>query len=172
MFHVKGFLASFILPKCWSSYTDGAFIIIEVLMIIICMQRVIRKRWPFMLLLFYLCKEVLKEVTVLLRPEIAKYQSTCYGLFMSVLSCKVNSDLVMMYNAKINKYLMCRWNRFQLTVWTWLLSFFILLAQKAAETKLWQLHGETLSFSPLLLILVGLHLRWQQPAESFGRSAA
>lgn len=37
--------------------------------------------------------------------------------------------------------------------------FFILLAQKAAETKLWQLHGKTLSFSPLLLILVGLHLR-------------
>lgn len=61
-----------------------------------------------MLLLFYLCKEVLKEVTVLLQPEIAKYQSTCYDLFMSVLSCKVNSDLVMMYNAKLNKYLMCR----------------------------------------------------------------
>lgn len=55
-----------------------------------------------------LCKEVLKEVTVLLQPEIAKYQSTCYGLFMSVLICKVNSDLVMMYNAKINNYLMCR----------------------------------------------------------------
>lgn len=36
---------------------------------------------------------------------------------------------------------------------------FYSLSIDAAETKHWQLHGETLSFSPLLLILVGLHLR-------------